>query len=97
MRQKVSAPQQQGHWHKRHEALSFDRNREALTQLAGELEAEKLLITGDITREEDLLQLRDTVYSAQGKVNLLLNNAGVKIAAGASDSPISGESRWRLT
>lgn len=65
----------------------FDRNREALTQLAGELEAEKLLITGDITREEDLLQLRDTVYSAWGKVNLLLNNAGVKIAAGASDSP----------
>jgi short-subunit dehydrogenase len=73
----------------------FDRNRQALEQLAGELEAETLLVTGDITRDEDQQQLRDTVYSAWGKVNLLFNNAGVKIAAGASDSPLSGDSRWR--
>ncbi|EOZ7588134.1 SDR family NAD(P)-dependent oxidoreductase [Enterobacter kobei] len=65
----------------------FDRNSQALEQLAGELEAETLLITGDITRDEDQKQLRDTVYSVWGKVNLLFNNAGVKIAAGASDSP----------
>ena len=65
----------------------FDRNRQALEQLAGELEAETLLVTGDITRNEYQLQLKDTVYNTWGKVNLLFNNAGVKIAAGASDSP----------
>ncbi|HDR2753260.1 MULTISPECIES: SDR family NAD(P)-dependent oxidoreductase [Enterobacter] len=65
----------------------FDRNRQALELLADELEAETLLVTGDITRDEDQQQLKDTVYSAWGKVNLLFNNAGVKIAAGACDSP----------
>lgn len=66
----------------------FDRNtRQALEQLAGRLEAETLLVTGDITRNEYQLQLKDTVYNTWGKVNLLFNNAGVKIAAGASDSP----------
>ena len=65
----------------------FDRNRQALEQLAGELATETLLVTGDITRQEYQLQLKDTVYSTWGKVNLLFNNAGVKIAAGAWDSP----------
>ncbi|MDR7939695.1 SDR family NAD(P)-dependent oxidoreductase [Enterobacter soli] len=65
----------------------FDRNTQALELLAGELKAETLLVTGDITRDEDQQQLKDTVYSAWGKVNLLFNNAGVKIAAGAYDSP----------
>ncbi|HCM7228960.1 TPA: SDR family oxidoreductase [Klebsiella aerogenes] len=65
----------------------FDRNRQALEQLAGELDAETLLVSGDITCDEDQQQLKDTVYSAWGKVNLLFNNAGVKIAASACDSP----------
>lgn len=65
----------------------FDRNRKALEHLASELEVETLLVIGDITRDEHQQQLRDTVYSAWGKVNLLFNNAGVKIAAGACDSP----------
>lgn len=65
----------------------FDRNTQALELLASELKAETLLVTGDITRDEDQQQLKDTVYSAWGKVNLLFNNAGVKIAAGAYDSP----------
>lgn len=45
----------------------FDRNRQALEQLAGELEAETLLVTGDITRNEYQLQLKDTVYNTSGK------------------------------
>lgn len=65
----------------------FDRNRQALEQLAGELEAETLLVTGDITHYEGQQQLKNAVYSAWGKVNLLFNNAGVKIAADACDSP----------
>ncbi|MEP8910955.1 SDR family oxidoreductase [Enterobacter mori] len=64
----------------------FDRNKQALEMLADELSTETLLVNGDITRQEYQLQLKDTVYSTWGKVNLLFNNAGVKIAAGACDS-----------
>jgi NADP-dependent 3-hydroxy acid dehydrogenase YdfG len=52
------------------------------------------LITGDITRDEDQKQLRDTVYSVWGKVNLLFNNAGVKKPPAPLIHPISGDSRW---
>lgn len=65
----------------------FDRNKQALEQLVNELNTETLPVIGDITCADALQQLRDTVYSTWGKVNLLFNNAGVKIAAGACDSP----------
>ncbi|MCW2482511.1 SDR family NAD(P)-dependent oxidoreductase [Candidatus Symbiopectobacterium sp. NZEC135] len=69
----------------------FDRDREALQVLADELDTEITLVIGDVTREEDLRQLHKTAYSTYGKVNLLFNNAGAKVAAGACDSP----DRWR--
>ncbi|HHB1426525.1 TPA: SDR family NAD(P)-dependent oxidoreductase [Serratia odorifera] len=65
----------------------FDRDKQALERLASELDTETQLVFGDIICNESQLQLRETVYSAWGKVNLLFNNAGMKIAAGADDSP----------
>ena len=42
------------------------RNRQALEQLAGELEAETLRVTGDITRDEDL-NSSSTPFTAHGE------------------------------
>lgn len=74
----------------------FDRDKYRLEQLASELDTKVQLVVGDITCGEHRQQLMDKVYSARLEVSLLFNNAGVKITAGASDSPICGENRWRL-
>ena len=65
----------------------FDRDKYRLEQLASELDTKVQLVVGDITCGEHRQQLMDKVYSARLEVSLLFNNAGVKITAGASDSP----------
>ncbi|WP_431022926.1 1-deoxy-11-beta-hydroxypentalenate dehydrogenase (plasmid) [Erwinia rhapontici] len=70
----------------------FDRDGDALESFARTLDAEYLLVKGDVTREQDLLRLRDATLEAFGEVSLLMNNAGIKSGSGPWDAP----SDWRM-
>ena len=73
--------------------VAFDKNQEALDKLGQSLTNDYLLITGDVTRPEDLQDLLDQTYSQFGQCNLLFNNAGVGHKAGPWDSL----SKWSST
>ncbi len=58
------------------------RSEDALTALKDELTgdgAEIITFAGDITKQEDLERLKRAAESAFGKVDILINNAGVSI------------------
>ncbi|WP_434669104.1 SDR family NAD(P)-dependent oxidoreductase [Klebsiella sp. B345] len=65
----------------------FDRHQQRLECLADELATETLVVVGDLTHDDDLQHLKERVYDTWGRVHLLLNNGGAKIAAGAGDAP----------
>ena len=65
----------------------FDRDKEALEQLAKELETETLCTIGDVSCEDDLHRLYERTAEVFDEVALLVNNAGVNTGAGPWDPP----------
>lgn len=63
----------------------FDRDRDGLAALAGELDAEVRIVTGDVASADEIACLCDTAYDAFGEVALLMNNAGITAGAGPCD------------
>ncbi len=68
----------------------LDRDGAALAALAARLPTETVTVAGDVTREADLIALRDRVRGL-GPVQLLVNNAAV----GAKAGPWAPVEDWR--
>lgn len=65
----------------------FDFDEQALATFAGSLDAETILIGGDVADFGDLEHLRDETISRFGDVAVLINNAGIHKGAGPWDAP----------
>lgn len=65
------------------------RTTEHLEQLAGELGGamRALAVPADVTRDEDVQQLRDATLARFGRVDVLVNNAGFGIFAPVATAP----------
>ncbi len=73
------------------------RNRERLTGIVDRLEAdggEALALQADVLQKDDLVQARDEVLSAWGRIDVLVNGAGGNVA-GATLAP--GDSIFALS
>lgn len=57
-------------------AINYNKSEEAAQKLAKELEG-SLLVKGDVSREEDVKSVIDSVTEAFGSIDVLVNNAGV--------------------
>ncbi|HEY0757330.1 MAG TPA: SDR family oxidoreductase [Ktedonobacteraceae bacterium] len=57
----------------------FGRTREALTDTAREARGETLVVVGDVAREEDVQALFTRVHEVYGRVDILINCAGVVV------------------
>ncbi|MEA3178069.1 MAG: hypothetical protein QOI59_1592 [Gammaproteobacteria bacterium] len=68
----------------------FDVSEDALKALASELSVETRIVSGDVSKPEDIARLHDTAYGTFGSVTLLMNNAGT----GGGSSFTSGLDRW---
>lgn len=69
----------------------FDRDGDALTELARDLPGDVRTVTGDVADPADLQRLCDDAYGITGEVALLVNNAGI----GAGGGPWSDLAAWR--
>jgi short-subunit dehydrogenase len=61
------------------------RSREALEQLASELPGRPLVVATDMSNAADAQALIEQTHSARGSVDILINNAGVGVAARVAD------------
>ncbi len=68
----------------------FDVSYDALKSLASELSVETRIVSGDVSKPEDIARLHDTAYSAFGSVAVLMNNAGT----GGGSTFSGGLERW---
>ena len=64
-----------------------DHNREALAAVASGPLANALALECDVTVETDLEAARDTLLAAWGRIDLVINNAGVAVAGPVADCP----------
>ncbi|MBN8927945.1 MAG: SDR family oxidoreductase [Rhodospirillales bacterium] len=53
------------------------RTRATLEEAAAEIGANSMVFTADVSQEADVLSLRDAVLARTGKIDVLVNNAGV--------------------
>jgi len=65
----------------------FDVDGAALATVAASMEAEAIVVVGDVTSMADLGRLRDETLARFGAVHLLVNNVGVIGHAGPWDAP----------
>ncbi|WP_267386351.1 SDR family NAD(P)-dependent oxidoreductase [Sphingomonas sp. GC_Shp_3] len=70
----------------------FDRDHDALEALAATLSGEVRVLAGDVAKLADVERLRDLAVSAFGRVDVLMNNAGI---GGSDDDNWSGLDAWR--
>ncbi|KAH9922970.1 NAD-P-binding protein [Fomitopsis serialis] len=75
-----------------------DVNEEPLSKVGAELtkvvgEGNVLVVPTDVSKLEDVVRLRDTVYEAWGEVAVLMNNAGI----GLPSKSWEGIDAWRKT
>jgi short-subunit dehydrogenase len=68
----------------------FDVSEDALKALASELSVETRIVSGDVSKPEDIARLHDTAYDAFDTVTVLMNNAGT----GGGSSFTGGLDRW---
>jgi NAD(P)-dependent dehydrogenase (short-subunit alcohol dehydrogenase family) len=68
-----------------------DIDREAAGKVAGELRKESLVHRTDVTREEDVKALISRVVEEWGGLDVMVNNAGIGVAATAPDT---SEEEW---
>lgn len=66
--------------------FAFARNTAALDALAAAHPEQVVAISGDVTSEQDLKRLVDTVVQRAGAIDLLVPNAGIARVAGFQDS-----------
>jgi NAD(P)-dependent dehydrogenase (short-subunit alcohol dehydrogenase family) len=57
--------------------VNYVRDRSAADKLVKELDARAIAVAGDVSAEDDVLKLFETVDRELGRVNVLVNNAGV--------------------
>jgi len=72
--------------------VMFDRDQDALEALAATLSGEVRVLAGDVAKLADVERLRDLAVSAFGRVDVLMNNAGI---GGSEDDNWSGLEAWR--
>lgn len=70
----------------------FDRDEATLSALASTLQVETQVLAGDVSIMADVERLRDLAYAAFGRVDVLMNNAGI---AGQEDTSWGGLAAWR--
>ncbi len=70
----------------------FDQDAAKLGTFASSLKGDVLAQAGDVSKMEDVEHLREAAYSAFGRVDILMNNAGI---AGQSDEAWRGLDAWR--
>lgn len=68
-----------------------DLTQESLDLAASAIPGTVLTIPTDVSKQEDILRLRDAVYDKFGEVAVLMNNAGTAPGGGPWDHP----ERWR--
>lgn len=66
--------------------FAFARNTEALKALEAEHPGEVIAVTGDVTRQEDLQRLVDTVLGSTDAIDILVPNAGIARVVSFADS-----------
>ena len=64
-----------------------DRNREAATQIAERSGRRTTVATGDVTMRDDVDRIVDTALAAHGRIDVLVNNAGICYHRPALDVP----------
>ena len=72
------------------------RDREKLTAVADEVTAaggRATIFTADVTSEEDVRRVESEILAVYGKVNILINNAGVNVRKPVVDFTLQ---EWRL-
>jgi NAD(P)-dependent dehydrogenase (short-subunit alcohol dehydrogenase family) len=57
--------------------LIFGRRKEPLEKTVADIGPSALPVTGDITREDDVQRLLKTALEAHGRVDIVVNNAGI--------------------
>jgi NAD(P)-dependent dehydrogenase (short-subunit alcohol dehydrogenase family) len=70
----------------------LDRDRTALDALAATLPSDVRVMAGDVASLADVEQLRDFALSAFGRIDVVMNNAGL---GGSNDDNWSGIDAWR--
>ncbi|KAF9005536.1 hypothetical protein BDQ17DRAFT_1389824 [Cyathus striatus] len=76
-----------------------DVNEEKLTAIGKELakivgDANVLVVPTDVSKQEDVIRLRDKVYEAWGEVAVLMNNAGINGYKGSKGTSWHGLDAW---
>ena len=66
--------------------FAFARNADALKALEAAHPREVIAVTGDVTRQEDLQRLVDTVLSSTDAIDILVPNAGIARVVSFADS-----------
>jgi NAD(P)-dependent dehydrogenase (short-subunit alcohol dehydrogenase family) len=70
----------------------FDRDDAGLEAVARDLSSDVRILAGDVSALPDVERLRDFALSAFGRVDMLMNNAGI---GGGEDDNWSGLDAWR--
>ncbi|MDX6300130.1 MAG: hypothetical protein QOF53_1344, partial [Nocardioidaceae bacterium] len=83
-----------------------DLNEEAAKEIADETGRRTTVLTGDVTKQEDVTRIAEGVIAAHGRIDVLVNNAGICFHRPALEVPdeefdavfdVNVSGLWRMT